>query len=64
MWVITSLPGFAALATRPMSSGWEDVLEDVAAEGEEGARSGLTYARVPALKSELARAVLAALRLD
>jgi len=42
----------------------EDVLEDAAAEGEEGARitGGLTYAPVPALDSEWARAVLAALR--
>ncbi len=42
----------------------EEVLEDAAAEGEEGARitGGLTYAPVPALDSEWARAVLAALR--
>jgi hypothetical protein len=44
----------------------EDVLEDEAAEGEAGARitGGLTYAPVPALDSEWARAVLAALRLE
>lgn len=44
----------------------EDVLEDAAAEGEEGARitGGLTYAPVPALDSVWARATLAALRLD
>jgi hypothetical protein len=42
----------------------EDVLEDAAAEGEEGARitGGVTYAPVLALDSEWARAVLAALR--
>jgi Pyridoxamine 5'-phosphate oxidase len=42
----------------------EDVLEDETAEGEAGARitGGLTYAPVPALDSEWARAVLAALR--
>ena len=42
----------------------EEVLEDAAAEGEEGSRitGGLTYAPVPALDSEWARAVLAALR--
>ena len=42
----------------------EEVLEDAAAEGEEGARitGGLTYAPVPALDSEWARATLAALR--
>ncbi len=44
----------------------EEVLEDEAAEGEAGVRitGGLTYAPVPALDSEWARAVLAALRLD
>ncbi len=44
----------------------EEVLEDEAAEGEAGARitGGLTYAPVPALDSDWARAVLAALRLD
>ena len=44
----------------------EEVLEDAAAEGEEGARitGGLTYAPVPALDSEWARATLAALRLE
>ena len=44
----------------------EDVLEDVAAEGEEDARitGGLTYAPVPALDSDWARATLAALRLE
>jgi len=44
----------------------EEVLEDAAAEGEEGARitGGLTYAPVPALDSEWARAVLAALRAE
>ena len=44
----------------------EDVLEDAAAEGEEGARitGGVTYAPVPALDSDWARATLAALRLD
>ena len=43
----------------------EDVLEDAAAEYEHGAciTSGLTYAPVPALDSEWARAALAALRL-
>lgn len=43
----------------------EDVLEDAAAEYEQGARitSGLTYGPVPALDSEWARATLAALRL-
>ena len=42
----------------------EDVLEDEAAEGEAGARitGGLTYTPVPALDSDWARAVLAALR--
>ena len=42
----------------------EDVLEDSAADYERGARitSGLTYAPVPALDSEWARATLAALR--
>ncbi len=42
----------------------EEVLEDEAAEGEAGARitGGLTYAPVPALDSEWARAVFAALR--
>jgi flavin reductase (DIM6/NTAB) family NADH-FMN oxidoreductase RutF len=44
----------------------EEVLEDAAAEGEEGARitGGLTYAPVPALGSEWARATLAALRVE
>jgi hypothetical protein len=44
----------------------EDVLEDAAAEGEEGARitGGLTYAPVPALDSDRARATLALLRLE
>ena len=44
----------------------EEVLEDAAAEGEEGARitGGLTYAPVPALDSDWARATLAALRLE
>jgi pyridoxamine 5'-phosphate oxidase-like protein len=44
----------------------EDVLEDTAADYEAGARivGGLTYAPVPALDSEGARAVLAALRLE
>ncbi len=44
----------------------EEVLEDAAAEGEEGARitGGLTYAPVPALDSEWARGVLAALRVE
>ena len=44
----------------------EDVLEDAAAEGEEDARitGGLTYAPVPALDSDWARATLAALRLE
>jgi hypothetical protein len=44
----------------------EDVLEDAAAEGEVGARitGGLTYAPVPALDSDWARAVLEALRLQ
>ena len=44
----------------------EDVLEDAAAEGEEGARitGGVTYAPVPALDSDWARATLAALRLE
>jgi hypothetical protein len=44
----------------------EEVLEDAAAEGEEGARitGGLTYAPVPALDSDWARATLAALRAD
>ena len=43
----------------------DDVLEDRAADHEEGARitGGLTYAPVPALDSEWARATLAALRL-
>ena len=43
----------------------EDVLEDAAAEYEQGASitSGLTYAPVPALDSAWARATLAALRL-
>ena len=44
----------------------EDVLEDAAQDYEQGARitSGLTYAPVPALDSEWARATLAALRLE
>jgi hypothetical protein len=44
----------------------EDVLEDASADYEEGARivGGLTYAPVPALDSEWARAALAALRLE
>jgi flavin reductase (DIM6/NTAB) family NADH-FMN oxidoreductase RutF len=44
----------------------EEVLEDAAAEGEEGARitGGLTYAPVPALDGEWARAVLAVLRVE
>ena len=44
----------------------EDVLEDAAADYEEGARitGGLTYAPAPALDSEWARATLAALRLE
>ena len=44
----------------------EEVLEDAAAEGEEDARitGGLTYAPVPALDSDWARATLAALRLE
>lgn len=44
----------------------EDVLEDAAAEGEEGARitGGLIYAPVPPLDSDWARATLAALRLE
>jgi hypothetical protein len=44
----------------------EDVLEDAAADYEEGARitGGLTYAPVPALDSEWALATLAALRLE
>jgi hypothetical protein len=44
----------------------EDVLEDAAAEGEEGARitGSLTYAPVAALDSEWARATLAVLRLE
>ena len=44
----------------------EDVLEDSAADYEQGAgiTSGLTYAPVPALDSEWARATLAALRLE
>ena len=44
----------------------EEVLEDAAAEGEEGARitGGVTYAPVPALDSEWARATLAVLRLE
>ena len=43
----------------------EEVLEDAAAEGEEGARitGGVTYAPVPALDSDWARATLALLRL-
>jgi len=50
----------------------EDVLEDEAAEGEEGEEgeegaritSGVTYAPVPSLDSDWARATLAALRLE
>jgi flavin reductase (DIM6/NTAB) family NADH-FMN oxidoreductase RutF len=44
----------------------EEVLEDAAAEGEEGAciTGGVTYAPVPALDSDWARATLAALRLE
>lgn len=44
----------------------DDVLEDAAADYEEGARiiGGLTYAPVPTLDSEWARAVLAVLRLE
>ena len=61
-------------AGRPLVSGnlarfelaVEEVLEDSAAEGEEGARitSGVTYAPVPALDSDWARATLAVLRLE
>jgi hypothetical protein len=42
----------------------EGVLEDAAAEGEEGARitGGITYAPVPALDSDWARATLEVLR--
>jgi len=44
----------------------EDVLEDAAAAYEAGARitSGLSYAPVPALDSDWARATLALLRLE
>jgi hypothetical protein len=44
----------------------EDVLEDAAAEGEEGARitGGVTYAPVPAMDGDWARATMAALRLE
>jgi hypothetical protein len=44
----------------------QEVLEDSAAEGEEGApiTGGLTYAPVPTLDSTLARATLAVLRLE
>jgi hypothetical protein len=44
----------------------EEVLEDTATEGEEGARitGGMTYAPAPALDSDWARATLAALRLE
>lgn len=59
-------------AARPLTIGElarfdlavEDVLEDAAADYEEGARitGGLTYAPVPALDSDWARATLAALR--
>jgi len=44
----------------------EDVLEDAAADYEEGARitSGLSYAPVPALDSDWARATLGFLRLE
>jgi hypothetical protein len=44
----------------------EDVLEDAAADYEQGARitSGLTYAPVPALDSEWTQSTLAALRLE
>ena len=44
----------------------EDVLEDAAQDYEQGARitSGRTYAPVPALDSEWARAALAVLRLE
>ena len=44
----------------------EEVLEDSAAEGEEGARitGGVTYAPVPALDSDWARTTLAVLRAD
>ncbi len=44
----------------------EEVLEDSAAEGEEGARitGGLTYAPVPALDSDWALATFAVLRLE
>ena len=44
----------------------DDVLEDTAADYEESARitGGLTYAPVPALDSDWARATLAALRLE
>jgi hypothetical protein len=44
----------------------DDFLEDAAADYEEGARiiGGLTYAPVPTLDSEWARAVLAVLRLE
>jgi len=44
----------------------EDVLEDSAADYERGAgiTSGLTYAPVPSLDSQWARATLAALRLE
>jgi flavin reductase (DIM6/NTAB) family NADH-FMN oxidoreductase RutF len=44
----------------------EDVLEDAAVEGEEGARitGGVTYSPVPALESDWARATLAVLRAE
>jgi hypothetical protein len=44
----------------------EDVLEDAAADYEEGARitGGLTYAPIPALDSDWVRAALEALRLE
>lgn len=44
----------------------EDVLEDAAADYEEGARitGGLAYAPVPALDSEWAQSILAALRIE
>lgn len=44
----------------------DDVLEDAAADYEQGARivGGLTYAPVPALDSEWARTALAVLRLE
>ncbi len=61
-----SAPPFVAAELARFELAVEDVLEDAAQDYEQGARitSGLTYAPVPALDSEWARAALAVLRLE